>query len=177
MIGTARLEGALWGAFAASASTDELRQACRALARRRALLAAASSLVPVPGVDLVADLALLTRLIGRINDHFGLSEAQLARLSPARQALAYRLLTGAGGTLARRLTTPVLIGRLLRLAGIRLTAMEAARLVPLAGQLAAAGIGYWTFRTLALRHIAQCERIAAALNAAPASEPGVSPCA
>mgnify|MGYP001764736743 CR=1 FL=1 len=59
-------------------------------------MAAASSLVPVPGVDLVTDLALLTRLIGRINDHFGLSEAQLARLSPARQALAYRLLTGAG---------------------------------------------------------------------------------
>ena len=177
MIGTARIDAGQWAGLTPSASTDDLRQACRALARRRALLAAASSLVPLPGLDLVTDLALLTRLIGHINTHFGLSEAQLGRLSPARQALAYRLLNGAGGTLARRLTTPALIGRVLRLAGLRLTAMETARLVPLAGQIAAAGIGYWTFRTLALRHIAQCERIAAALQTASPSDPGVSPCA
>ncbi len=135
------------------------------MARRRALLAAANSLIPVPGIDLATDLALMTRVIARINEHFGLSEAQLGRLSSQRQALVYRLLANAGGTLAARLTTPLLVGRIVRLVGIRLTAMEAARLVPVAGQLVAAGIGYWSVNTVAMRHIAHCERIVAELEA------------
>ena len=134
------------------------------MARRRALLAAATSLIPVPGIDLATDLALMTRVIARINEHFGLSEAQLGRLSSQRQALVYRLLANAGGTLAARLTTPLLVGRIVRLAGVRLTAMEATRLVPVAGQVVAAGNGYWTFNTIALRHIAHCERVVSELQ-------------
>lgn len=161
---TATLNAGLWTTAGAAESGLLLRRECRALARRRALLAAASSLVPLPGVDLVTDIALLTRLIGRINEHFGLTEAQIGSLSGQRQALLYRLLAKAGGTLARRLTTPVLVGRIVRLAGVRLTAMEATRLVPIAGQVVAAGIGYWTFNTIALRHIVHCERIVGELQ-------------
>ncbi|MBU3696963.1 hypothetical protein [Dechloromonas sp.] len=51
-----------------------------------------------------------------------------------------------------------------QLAGLRLGVMEAARLVPLAGQLVAAGIGYRTVNTVAKRHIDQCERLLAELN-------------
>jgi uncharacterized protein (DUF697 family) len=143
---------------------DTLRKECRAMARRRAALAAATSLIPVPGIDLATDLALMTRLINRINEHFGLSEAQIGRLSNQRQALVYRLLASAGGTLAARLTTPLLIGRIVRVVGLRLTTMEAARLVPIAGQIVAAGIGYWSVNTVAMRHIAHCERIVGELQ-------------
>jgi len=134
------------------------------MARRRALLGAVTSLIPVPGIDLATDLALMTKVIERINQHFGLSEAQIGQYSSQRQALVYRLLANAGGTLAARLTTPLLVGRIVRLVGIRLTAMEAARLVPIAGQLVAAGIGYWSVNTVAMRHIAHCERIVAELE-------------
>lgn len=134
------------------------------MARRRALLGAVTSLIPIPGVDLATDLALLTRVIERINTHFGLSEAQIGQLSSQRQALVYRLLANAGGMLAARLTTPQLIVRIVRLTGVRLTAMEAARLVPVAGQIVAAGIGYWSINTVAMRHIAHCERIVAELD-------------
>ena len=134
------------------------------MARRRALLAAATSLIPVPGIDLATDLALMTKVIERINQHFGLSEAQIGQYSSQRQALVYRLLANAGGTLAARLTTPLLVGRIVRLVGIRLTAMEAARLVPVAGQIVAAGIGYWSVNTVAMRHIAHCERVVSELQ-------------
>ncbi len=134
------------------------------MARRRALLGAVTSLIPVPGIDLATDLALMTKVIERINQHFGLSEAQIGQYSSQRQALVYRLLANAGGTLAARLTTPLLVGRIVRLVGIRLTAMEAARLVQIAGQLVAAGIGYWSVNTVAMRHIAHCERIVAELE-------------
>ena len=151
--------GAAWTEAPGNASIESLRKDCKSLARRRAALAAATSLIPVPGIDLATDLALMARLIDRINEHFGLTDAQIGRLSRQRQALVYRLLAGAGGTLAARLTTPVLIGRIVRVVGLRLTTMQAARLVPVAGQLVAAGIGYWSVNTVAMRHIAHCERI------------------
>lgn len=136
-----------------------LRRECRAIARQRALLAAATSLIPLPGIDLATDLAVMTCLIGRINEEFGLSKQQIDRLSGQRRTLIYSLLSGAGGTLAARLTTPTLLGRILRMVGLRLTAMEASRLVPVAGQLLAAGIGYWSVSSVALHHIAACERL------------------
>ena len=129
------------------------------MARQRALLAAASSLIPLPGIDLATDLAVMTRLIRRINSEFGLSEQQIDRLSGQRRTLIYGLLASAGGTLAARLTTPALLGRISRTVGVRLTAMEASRLVPIAGQLFAAGIGYWSVSSVALRHIADCEHL------------------
>jgi uncharacterized protein (DUF697 family) len=146
------------------APVDALRKECRAMARRRAALAAATSLIPLPGIDLATDLAMMTRLIKRINEHFGLSEAQIERLPVQRQALLYRLLASAGGTLAARLTTPLLIGRIVRFTGLRLTTMEAARLVPIAGQIVAAGIGYWSVNTVAMRHIEHCERLVGELQ-------------
>lgn len=151
----------------ASGPGDSLRAECRGMARKRALLAAASSLIPIPGIDLATDLTVMTRLIRRINTEFGLDEAQIGHLSGPRQALVQRLLAGAGGTLAARLTTPALLGRILGLVGIRLTAMEVARFVPVAGQIVAAGIGYWSVRTVALRHIAHCEQLVAQLDGRP----------
>jgi len=153
-----------WTEAPENSPIESLRKECRAMARRRAALAAATSLIPIPGIDLATDLALLTRLINRINEHFGLSEEQIGRLSKQRQAIVYRLLAGAGGTLAARLTTPVLVGRIVRMVGLRLTTMQAARLVPIAGQVVAAGIGYWSVNTVAMRHIAHCERIVGELQ-------------
>jgi uncharacterized protein (DUF697 family) len=161
---TATTADAAWVAEPERSPVATLRQECRAMARRRAALAAATSLIPIPGIDLATDLALMARLIDRINEHFGLSDAQIGRLSRQRQAVVYRLLAGAGGTLAARLTTPMLIGRIVRVVGLRLTTMQVARLVPITGQLVAAGIGYWSVNTVAMRHIEHCERIVGELQ-------------
>ena len=75
-----------WTEAPENSPIESLRKECRAMARRRAALAAATSLIPIPGIDLATDLALLTRLINRINEHFGLSEEQIGRLSSQRQA-------------------------------------------------------------------------------------------
>jgi uncharacterized protein (DUF697 family) len=50
-------------------------QHSRKLLHRRALVAAAASAVPVPGLDWAVDAALLSRLIPQINAEFGLMPA------------------------------------------------------------------------------------------------------
>ena len=51
----------------------------RKLLHKRAVIAAAASAVPVPGLDWAVDAAMLSRLIPEINREFGLSPQQLDR--------------------------------------------------------------------------------------------------
>lgn len=139
---------------------DDLAAACRRLVRRRALWSAASSFVPIPGIDFITDVAVLSKLIADINARFGVDPAALARSHEGGprfdRVAAYRLATLATGVLTARIVTPGMLIAVLRLAGLRLTVMEATRLVPIVGQAIAASIAYLALTRIADRHIAEC---------------------
>ncbi len=143
---------------------EAVRVECRQIVRRRAALAAVSSFIPLPGIDLIADAAVLAHLIPEINLRFGLAEPRIGQLSLARKVLVFRLLAVAGSMfVSRAVTASVLVGTL-RLAGWRLTLMEATRLVPVAGQIVAALLGYLTLTYIAGRHIDQCVELARSIE-------------
>ncbi len=146
---------------------EAIRRACRSMVRRRALLAASVSFVPIPGVDFITDVAVLVNLLPEINARFGLSEAQVERLSPARKAIAYRLMVTAGGLLARKITTTTLLTTVLRRAGVRLGVMEVTRFVPLVGQGVAAIVAYIALTHLAHKHIDECASLSRELRRIP----------
>ena len=76
-----------------------------------------------------------------------------------------------GSVIAGRLVTKALVVRFARLVGVRLTAAQAARYVPLAGQLVSGVLGYTALRYLGEQHIRDCVRVAlAAPLALPAPE-------
>jgi hypothetical protein len=135
------------------------------MTRRRAGLSALASFVPLPGIDLITDVAVLLALLADINRRFGLTEAQIETLAPSRKALAYKLTTAAGGFVATRMATSQLFLTVLRRAGARLGIMEAMRFAPVIGQAIAAIIAYLTLSRIARRHIEQCAEIAAELSA------------
>ena len=56
--------------------------ACRKLLHRRAVVAAAASAVPLPGLDWAVDAALLARLIPAMNARFGLAPDQIDAVRP-----------------------------------------------------------------------------------------------
>lgn len=139
---------------------EAVRAECRRIVRRRAALSALSSFIPIPGIDLITDTAVLVNLIPEINVRFGLAETTIGPMSHARKVLAYRLLAAAGSMFASRAVTAGVVIGTLKLAGLRLTVMEATRLVPVAGQIVAAVIGYLTLTHIAGRHIDQCAELA-----------------
>jgi uncharacterized protein (DUF697 family) len=151
--------------FAGRESLADVRRVCLAMTRRRAGLSAMASFVPLPGIDLITDVAVLLALLGEINRHFGLTEAQIDALSPSRKAMAYKLTTAAGGFVATRLATSQVFLTLLRRAGPRLGIMEATRFAPIIGQAIAAAIAYFTLTRIAQRHIDQCAEIAGKISA------------
>lgn len=152
---------------------ERMRSRARARVTKRALMSAGAILVPIPGLDLAADVALLIRLIDEINSEFGLTPMQIDALNPKRQVLVYKTVASFGGAMVGRLVTPALVARALTHVGLRLTAKSAARFVPIAGQALAAGLSYAAMRYVGLAHMRDCERVVQALARTPELIDGV----
>jgi len=148
-------------------------QRSRQLLGRKALMAAAASAIPLPGLDWVTDAALLSRLVPQISAQFGLSMTQLKHLDPQKRERVQKAATAIGALLIGKLMTREVLIVLARRAGLRLTTQQLTKYVPLAGQLVSAALGYAALRSLGELHIRDCVRVAqAAQLVLPAPEAG-----
>ena len=143
----------------------------RKLVARKALLAAAASAVPLPGIDWAADAALLSRLVPQISAEFGLSVTQVETMAPQQRERIQKAATTVGALLVGRLVTRDLLMALARHAGLRLTTKQATKYVPVAGQIVSAGLGYAALRALGEQHIKDCVKVARAVQFALPSAP------
>jgi uncharacterized protein (DUF697 family) len=137
--------------------------ACRAMVTRNALVAAGAAVVPLPGLDIATDAALLLRLIPQINARFGLTPAQIERLSVNNQLIVYKAITAVGGAMIGKLITHELIIHALKIVGVRLTVKQATKYVPLAGQAVSAALSFSALRYVCNQHIKQCAQVAGTL--------------
>jgi len=131
----------------------------RKLLRKRALISAAASTIPIPGLDWAADAVLLAQLYPRINQEFGLTPEQLDQLTPGKREQVQKAVAMVGSVLIGKFITRDMVLRLGKAMGLRMSTRQAAKYVPLLGQLAAASIGYATLRYLGERHIRDCMRV------------------
>ncbi len=148
---------------------EAVRERCRQLVRRRAMISAGVSAVPIPGVDVVSDLHLFALLIDDINHAFGLTAQQIERLQPQFKLIAYEAALGAGGMLVGKLVTREVLTQLLKRTGMKSLARQAGKLVPVAGQLASAAIGFALFRQFGYQHVEACAVVAQELLTAGAN--------
>ena len=146
------------------ASEDEALQAAvkrsRKLLNKRAMVAAAASAVPVPGLDWAVDAALLSKLIPEINKEFGLTPQQLDQLSPHKREQVQKAVTMVGSVLIGKLISRDLVIKAATKIGMRLTTKQLAKYVPFAGQIVAAAVGFAAIRYLGEEHMKDCVRVA-----------------
>lgn len=150
---------------------DAVRR-CRKLLNRRALAGAAASAVPLPGLDWLVDAALLSRLLPAINAEFGLTPEQLNRLPRHKREEVQKAVSVVGSMLIGKFITRDLVVRTAGVVGTRLTAKQAARYVPLAGQAVSALIGYAAIRYLGEEHIKDCVQVCKAAHLLPPPRQG-----
>ena len=132
----------------------------RKLLNKRAVVAAAASVVPVPGLDWMVDAALLSQLIPEINKEFGLTPQQLDQLEPKKRDQVQKAVTLVGSVLIGKFISRDLVIKAATKIGVRLTAKQAAKYVPLAGQVVAAAVGYAAIRYFGEEHMKDCIRVA-----------------
>jgi len=132
----------------------------RKLLNRRAMVAAAASAVPVPGLDWAVDAALLSKLIPEINKEFGLTPQQLDQLDPNKRDQVQKAVTMVGSVLIGKLISRDLVIKAATKIGMRLTSKQLAKYVPFAGQIVAAAVGYAAIRYFGEEHMKDCIRVA-----------------
>lgn len=142
------------------AQIEAAARECRRLVNRRSLVAAGVAAVPIPGIDWLADVGVLLKLIPDINRAFGLSPEQVERLAPDRRLVVYKAMSAAGSLLVGKLVTREAILQVLRTVGVRLTTQQAAKYVPVAGQALSALLTYSALRFVCEQHIRQCIAVA-----------------
>ena len=134
---------------------------------KRALLAAGVAVVPVPGLDWLTDIGVLMKLLPEISEKFGLTTEQVERLAPERRVRVYKALSAVGGMVLGRLVTRELVLALLQKVGVRLTAQQAAKYVPVAGQAVSAALTFSGLKYVCEQHIRQCISVAEQVQVPP----------
>ena len=132
----------------------------RKLLNKRALVAAAASAVPVPGLDWAVDAALLSKLIPEINKEFGLTPAQLDQLDPKKRDQVQKAVAMVGSVLIGKFVSRDLVLKAATKIGVRLSAKQLAKYVPFAGQIVSAAVGYAAIRYFGEEHMKDCIRVA-----------------
>lgn len=139
---------------------DALRDECRAMVTRRAGLSAGAAVLPIPGLDLGADIALLVELIPAINRKFGLGAEQVRGLDPKIQRIVLVGATSLGNNMIGKWVTQQLVVQTLQRLGIRVASKTAAKFVPILGQALAASISFGAMKLLGNAHVEDCYQVA-----------------
>lgn len=141
---------------------DELDEAIRrakTIVTKRAAVASAASLVPIPGLDIAVDIAAVMRLIPEINREFGLTPEQISQLRPGRQLLVYKSIVAAGSVMIGKLVTREIAIEVLKTVGVRMTAKQVGKYVPVAGQALSVALGFTAMKYVGHQHIKDCRRV------------------
>ena len=142
---------------------DRVRGECRRMVTLRSLAAAGVAVVPVPAVDVLADVGLLADVLPRISRAFGLDHESVEKLDPDVAQRALAVAAGLGNNVIGRLVTRKLVVALLRRVGMRVAAASVAKYVPVLGSAVAASIGFGAMKLAGDAHVEDCYRTARAL--------------
>lgn len=139
---------------------DSVRESCRSMVKKRALASSGAVLVPVPGVDIAADVAMLLELLPAVNRRFGLTPEQMDELDPQLKSLLYGIIKKTGSTLVGQLITKQLILAALKKVGVRMAAKQVLKYIPFAGQAAAAALSGSAMLYVGYAHVTECYDVA-----------------
>ncbi|MEX1029125.1 MAG: hypothetical protein WDZ91_03650 [Paenibacillaceae bacterium] len=126
---------------------------------RRAVASALAAVVPIPGIDLGTDIAIMLQLLPAINRKFGLSPEQIDELDEATRVATLLIISSMGRQFVSKVITEEIIMLLLLKAGIRVTLKRMIRFIPIAGQIVSAGISFSAMKYLGNQLINDCAMV------------------
>lgn len=121
---------------------DVVKKACYSLATKRATAAAGAAAIPLPGIDIAADIGLLLEAMPTIIKKFGLTKEDIDSYDEQRKVMIYGILKKLGIETIGVLITEELIKKMLvKIAG-RVATKSMTKYIPIVGQAIAASIGF-----------------------------------
>ncbi|MEC0109789.1 hypothetical protein P4H27_22730 [Paenibacillus taichungensis] len=138
---------------------EQVRKECRTMVKKRATASAGTTLVPLPGTDVLADVGMLMQLLPAINNKFGLSQKQLDGMDPETKSMIYGFVMSIGSKVIGRMVTKELVVQVLKRVGVRVATKSVAKFVPFAGQGLAAALSFTAMRYVGNKHVEDCYEV------------------
>lgn len=147
------------------AEIEQIRTECRALVNKRAMVSGALAVVPIPGLDVGADVAIMKQMIELINDKFSLTPHHIQQLDPKLKHRVFVIASSLSASLIGKYMSKELLVLAFKRVGVRMASKQAAKFVPLLGSAIAAGVSYGAMRMLGNAHIEDCYQVLKAMHA------------
>lgn len=139
---------------------NQIKKECHAMVTNTSLLSGGAAVIPAPGLDVAADVALLLQLLPKINNRFGLSPEQINNLEPTTKTVVLNIIKALGTQMVGQVLTKQLIMQVLKKVGVRVAAKQVVKYIPLAGQAAAAGLSFAAMQYVGNMHVDECYKVA-----------------
>ena len=141
---------------------DAIKKSCHLMVTKSAAVSAGTAIIPIPGLDFGSDMAILMRIIPKINAEFGLSPEQIEGLDTETRLFVMTAISNTGSKLAGKYITRKLIIMLLNKMGVKVAAKGVSRFVPFIGSAVAGSISFTAMKLMGNSHIEDCYKIALA---------------
>lgn len=140
----------------------ERRERSEKLIHNKSLMSSAAAVVPIPGVDVTADMKIMTDIIEEINAIYGLSHKQVSGYTDEmKQKIVFSAAKTGSDFIGKKISkglVAVLFKTLLRR-----EVLKQSKWVPVIGQAVSGTISYYMMQRLGKAHIEKCEKVARAL--------------
>ena len=138
---------------------ERVREECKSMVNKRATASAAAAVVPVPGLDVGADVTIMLELLPAINRKFGLSPEQIDQLDAASKAQILVIISSLGSKLVGKFITKEVVAILLKKISTRVAVKSVTKFIPFVGQAVSAGISFGAMKYLGNSHIDECYEV------------------
>jgi uncharacterized protein (DUF697 family) len=135
---------------------DRIREECKSMVNKRASTSAVAAVIPVPGADIGADVAIMLELLPAINRKFGLTPEQIDGLDVAIKGKILVIISSIGSQLVGKIITKQTVMLLLKKIGTRVAVKQVTKFIPFVGQAVSAGISFGAMKYLGNSHIDEC---------------------
>lgn len=139
---------------------DALRDECKSMVTTRAGMSAGAAVVPLPGVDIGTDVAILLEMIPMINRKFGLTPEEIDVLDPQVKKVILVAISSIGSELVGRFVTKQLVMAVLKKIGIRVATKSVVKYIPILGSALSASISFGAMKMVGNSHVDDCYEVA-----------------
>lgn len=138
---------------------DRVANQCYWMVTTRAGLSGVVAAVPLPGVELAADVAILLRLLPAISRRFGLSADQIKQYDAQSKMFLYNLIVEMGSKAVGKVISKEVVLYLLKRVGVNIAASTVTKYIPVVGQIAAASLSFAALKYIGDAHVAECRKL------------------
>ena len=123
-------------------------------------MSAGAAVIPVPFLDVLIDVGILSQLIPEINARFGLAPEQVSVFDPKTKQVQWDELRKRGVQFSGFVVARTAVKKSINNVAAKYITKQVTKFIPLGGQLIAASLGYFVMKKVAEAHVEDSYKLA-----------------